>query len=267
MPATTPQFPVTPEQVAQRYDSSIVVRRWGATWIDFLVLILLLVPPLSLPEALRPIAILLTCLIALTYFPVLEHLSGRTLGKVVCRVRVVNATGGHPSWGQAIIRTLLRFLEVNPALLGGIPAGIVVLSSKNRQRLGDMAARTFVLREEDVRYLSRLREHTPASAQVAPGALPAPPLAPPPLPPPPHSSNQWLVPTNRSGWSIAAGYLGLLAVLGFPAPFALIAGVLGVREIRRTPSLGGKGRALFGIIMGTVFSLLLVAFGIAALLG
>jgi hypothetical protein len=37
------QSPLAPEQIARRYDSSIVVRRWGATWIDFLLLIFLLV--------------------------------------------------------------------------------------------------------------------------------------------------------------------------------------------------------------------------------
>jgi uncharacterized RDD family membrane protein YckC len=261
--ATTVPCPVTPEQIAQRYDSSIVVRRWGATWIDFLCLILLFIGPLALPKGLQPIALLLTCLIALAYYPVLEHLFGRTLGKLVCRVRVVDGTGGHPSWGQAIIRTVLRIIEVNPALLGGLPAGIVVLASKNRQRLGDMAASTFVLREEDLGYLSGLREHTPASPSSNSGASPLPP---PPLLPPVAASNQWLVPTNRSGWSIAAGYLGLFAVLGLPAPFALLAGVLGLREIRRTPGLGGRGRALFGIIMGAIFSLLLIALGVASVL-
>ena len=48
------------------------------------------------------------------------------------------------------MRTLLRLFEVNPLLLGGIPAAIAVLCSKNRQRLGDMLAGTYVIRTKDL---------------------------------------------------------------------------------------------------------------------
>ena len=72
---------------------------------------------------------------------------------------------------------------------------------------------------------------------------------------------------NRSGWAIAAGYLGLFAVLALPAPFALAAGILGLREIGRNPGLGGRGRAIFGIAMGGLFSALLVIVLFVSLLG
>jgi Domain of unknown function (DUF4190) len=67
-----------------------------------------------------------------------------------------------------------------------------------------------------------------------------------------------LLPVGRSGWAIAAGYLGLVSVLCIPAPFALVAGILAIREMRRDPKKHGMGRAVFGIIMG--------ALGIAGLL-
>jgi uncharacterized RDD family membrane protein YckC len=247
-----PDLPSTPEGVARRYDSSIVVRRWGATLIDYVVLGGFIALAFLLPERLQSIAILVLILPAIAYFPVLEHLFGRTLGKTVCRVRVVNSTGGRPSWSQAILRTLLRVAEVNPVLLGGIPAGIIVLSTKARQRLGDIVAVTFVLRAEDLVYLqpmSSFQGGSPAAARR-------------PLPPLPVSagvrSSDWLLPTGRSGWAIAAGYLGLFSLLLVPAPFALGAGVLGLRDIRRNPRLGGRGRAIFGIVMGSLFSIALV---------
>jgi hypothetical protein len=59
-----------------------------------------------------------------------------------------------------------------------------------------------------------------------------------------------LLPVGRSGWAIAAGYLGLFAILLLPAPFALLAGILAVRDIRRHPDRHGMGRAIFGIVMG-----------------
>jgi hypothetical protein len=67
---------------------------------------------------------------------------------------------------------------------------------------------------------------------------------------------KWLVPLGRSGWAIAAGYLGLLSCFPFVGLLfgigAVITGILALQEISRTPKLGGKGRALFGIVMGVI---------------
>ncbi len=70
---------------------------------------------------------------------------------------------------------------------------------------------------------------------------------------------RWVLPVGRSPWAIAAGYLGLFALLVIPAPFALATGILAIRDIRAHPSKHGMGRAIFGIVMGTVFSVLLAA--------
>ncbi|MBM81277.1 MAG: hypothetical protein CMJ78_11895 [Planctomycetaceae bacterium] len=61
-----------------------------------------------------------------------------------------------------------------------------------------------------------------------------------------------LLPVGRSGWAIAAGYLGLFSLLCCPAPFALIIGVIAVMDIKKNPQRHGMGRAVFGIIMGTL---------------
>lgn len=66
-----------------------------------------------------------------------------------------------------------------------------------------------------------------------------------------------LLPVGRSGWAIASGYLGLFSVLCVPGPFALITGILAVREIRRNPKKHGMGRAIFGIVMGSLGTLVL----------
>ena len=66
-----------------------------------------------------------------------------------------------------------------------------------------------------------------------------------------------ILPIGRSAWAIAAGYLALFSILLVFAPFALIAGVLGLREIKQKPELMGAGRAWFGVIMGTLFSIVL----------
>ena len=69
-----------------------------------------------------------------------------------------------------------------------------------------------------------------------------------------------LLPVNRSGYSIAAGYLGLISILLIPAPFALLFGLLGVRDIKSNSDKHGMGRAIFGIAMGSIFSILLLFF-------
>ncbi|HXD86801.1 MAG TPA: DUF4190 domain-containing protein [Urbifossiella sp.] len=78
---------------------------------------------------------------------------------------------------------------------------------------------------------------------------------------------QYVIPINTSGLAIAAGYVGLISVLCFPAPFALILGILALRQLKRNPKLHGKGRAIFAIVMGILFTIPLPIILIAAALG
>lgn len=84
-----------------------------------------------------------------------------------------------------------------------------------------------------------------------------PPLPDGSVPPPPLPSAagadpalRWILPVGRSGWAIAAGYFGLLSFVGCGAPFALFTGIMALRDLKRHPHLGGRGRAIFGIVMG-----------------
>jgi hypothetical protein len=90
--------------------------------------------------------------------------------------------------------------------------------------------------------------------------------APPPLPvgyyaPGPYASGQamgesagirMLLPVGRSGWAIAAGYLGLFSVLLIPAPVALAVSLMAIRAIKKDKTKHGMGRAIFGLIMGVL---------------
>lgn len=69
-----------------------------------------------------------------------------------------------------------------------------------------------------------------------------------------------VLPVNTTPLAIAAGYMGLFSVLCFPAPVALILGILALRQLRRNPKKTGYGRAVFGIVMGALFTLVPVAF-------
>ena len=67
-----------------------------------------------------------------------------------------------------------------------------------------------------------------------------------------------LLPVGRSGWAIAAGYLGLFSMLFVFAPFAILCGWLAIRDIRRNPQKHGMGRAIFGIVMGILGTVVLI---------
>lgn len=68
-----------------------------------------------------------------------------------------------------------------------------------------------------------------------------------------------LLPVGQSGLAVAAGYMGLFSVLLVPAPFAILLGVLALKDIKKNPKKHGKGRAIFGIIMGSLCSVGLIA--------
>ncbi len=74
-----------------------------------------------------------------------------------------------------------------------------------------------------------------------------------------------LLPVGRSGWAIAAGYVGLVSVLVFPAPCAVLFSILAIRDMKRHPEKHGMGRAIFGLIMGVLFSLVLAVILVAAI--
>ena len=74
-----------------------------------------------------------------------------------------------------------------------------------------------------------------------------------------------ILPIGRSGYAIAAGYLGLFSVLLVFAPFAILFGVLAISDIEKHPEKLGKGRAIFGIVMGTIFTIGLISVGVLSL--
>ena len=150
----------TPTQtVAERANpvSLLVLRAIGAQ-IDILaILMLLIVPALLLgKERLNDHVwdyIILFWLVALVaYFVVFEALWGRTLGKLITGTIVIDRNGRAPGFAKALVRTVLRLIEVNLLLIGGLPAGIALLVTKRHQRLGDLLAGTYVVRKK---YLNR----------------------------------------------------------------------------------------------------------------
>jgi uncharacterized RDD family membrane protein YckC len=78
-----------------------------------------------------------------------EWLFGATIGKAIFSLRVRQLSGKPCTARQIAVRTVARLVEVNPLLLGALPAGIAILSSSRRQRIGDWLANTVVVRRDD----------------------------------------------------------------------------------------------------------------------
>ncbi|HVI40182.1 MAG TPA: RDD family protein [Anaerovoracaceae bacterium] len=84
------------------------------------------------------------------YFTILEWCwGGKTLGKYVSRIVVINGAGNSPTFAQALVRGLTRHIE---AVLGLITI-FVVIRSDQCQRVGDMLAKTYVIPIKDLAQL------------------------------------------------------------------------------------------------------------------
>ena len=110
-------------------------------------------------DAYAIITILLFAIPLAAYFPLCEiFFRGKTLGKHIQRIRVVQADGSRLRLTSALLRWVLELFDILFAF--GLPAIII---SRNSQRLGDIAADTIVIKETE-RYYDN---NTPTSYDFA----------------------------------------------------------------------------------------------------
>ncbi|MDZ4689845.1 RDD family protein [Terricaulis sp.] len=140
----------------------LVLRRWAGAWLDLIALAILVCGPffaLALVPALSAVPatyfVIPLAVLGVLYFPVTEGFWGQSIGKVIAGLKVVDRHGRPPGFGRALVRTLFRLIEVNPLLAGGTLAGLVVLFTRRKQRIGDLIAETYVL---DVDMLRQMEE-------------------------------------------------------------------------------------------------------------
>jgi uncharacterized RDD family membrane protein YckC len=167
----------TPDHVVLRYDLAGAGNRGFAALLDFLIaslivatatlLVLLAVPVLG--EAIvgaAGAALLLTLTLVWAYFILLEWLwNGQTIGKRAFGLRVITEDGSPAPFTAVVVRNLVRVADFLPAFYG-IGVMIIILSPKS-QRLGDLAAGTYVVRAPRPRIdWFSLRTVTPLGAGV-----------------------------------------------------------------------------------------------------
>ena len=89
-------------------------------------------------------ATVVTLLVLAIYGTVCELVWGRTFGKALFRLRVVDVQGEAPAAWRIVVRNFLRVFELIHWLVLLVPMGLMMMTGK-QQRLGDLLAGTYVV--------------------------------------------------------------------------------------------------------------------------
>ncbi|MGE3621354.1 MAG: RDD family protein, partial [Acidimicrobiia bacterium] len=117
------------------------------------------------------------------YHVVLQGLTGATLGKLVTGIRTVREEGTPPGIGKAALRWVLLLVDGFPYFVP-LVGFVCALTSSGHRRVGDMAAKTFVVSKAAVGRPVGVPGLTPASpyatgwGQPAAGSWGQPPTGP-----------------------------------------------------------------------------------------
>ena len=103
-------------------------------------------------------------------YSLLQGARGITPGKAVFGIKVVDEQGGQPGFGKSLLRTILWAVDLAPWCIPGLVGFITGLTTKGHRRVGDMAAKTFVVGKSHEGPV-----HVPGLATAATGGYPAGP--------------------------------------------------------------------------------------------
>ncbi len=124
---------------------TIMPRHLAAIFDNILAAVVGAIVAKQLPADWRVAQAICLLMVYYGYFFFLEKLMSTTPGKLFMGLKIVSYDGEACSWRQIFIRTIFRMIEVNPLLLGAIPAAARILASRDRQRFGDYFADTIVV--------------------------------------------------------------------------------------------------------------------------
>jgi len=71
--------------------------------------------------------------------------SGRTVGKMICRIRVIPSRGGHLTLSSIVLRNFARLIDQGLTLFWG--AAVSMLATRDYRRIGDLLADTVVVKD------------------------------------------------------------------------------------------------------------------------
>ncbi len=100
----------------------------------------------AVPNPLAWIGGLISALIWFLYFVLMEGRYGQTVGKMAVKIKVVRESGLKIDYTDAVVRTILRIIDAIPYVIPYLLGAILIWSSDTKQRLGDRAAHTVVVK-------------------------------------------------------------------------------------------------------------------------
>ncbi len=121
--------------------------RIAATIADWLVLLFAsaFFSTLSGGDSLHQDAVLsITMVVCFVYYVFFEGMFGATLGKMLIGLKIVRLDGERIGYKEAVIRTIMRLIDMLPAFY--IVGVLSILLSSRNQRLGDRVAGTLVVK-------------------------------------------------------------------------------------------------------------------------
>ncbi|MFP5246266.1 MAG: RDD family protein [Thermoanaerobaculia bacterium] len=143
---------ITPEHVHIRLEPAGAGSRFLAICVDSFITISIATTAMQLLMMALPRGVALAIGITLQFMLTWgwhiwfeQKKQGRTPGKRLLKIRVIDARGLPASLHQSLVRNITRVLDFAPAFYG--IAAIAVMSSKSRRRLGDIVADTLVVRD------------------------------------------------------------------------------------------------------------------------
>ena len=168
---------LTPEHVPIRLEPAGLGSRFLAWIVDAVLIVALIVAtmtvlgqlaPLGVGAAAFPIALFVIQWGYHIYFEVRHH--GRSPGKRMLRLRVVDRRGLPITFQQSFVRNISRALDFAPLLYA--VGGTAALIDRHHRRLGDLAADTLVVQERPAEDFSRhLAEGRRFNSLRTPGVL------------------------------------------------------------------------------------------------
>lgn len=146
----------TPQNVGINFPSADLGKRVVAKTIDYTIIAILFWMIVNIYESIiGPLWFVRDfwsqmAIFILLFFPVYSYsfwfetfLKGRTPGKIVMKIQVMRLDGLPYSWENALIRWMFTIIDYFPVM--GITGFIAISTTKNGQRLGDLAAGTVIV--------------------------------------------------------------------------------------------------------------------------
>lgn len=119
----------------------------GFILLFIVMLILITAAQFSRSETISIIIFAIYLVIFIFYDLVCEMLmDGQTFGKKIMKIKVINLDGGQPTFGQYLMRWIFRIIDFGAIFGWGVVALVCVAMSKNHQRVGDMLAKTTLIK-------------------------------------------------------------------------------------------------------------------------